>query len=69
MGNHLREIRKSKSLTQCDLATCANVHRTVIARYEIGKTRMSTKNLCKIARALGCSMEDILGEGPDGEAV
>ena len=69
MGDNLREIRKSKGLTQTELSILADVHRTVIARYETGRTRLSTKNLSKIAHALGCSMEEILEEGPDGKAV
>ena len=63
MQNRLRELRKSNGLTQVRLAEKANVNRTVIARFETGKTGLSTKNLAKIAKVLDCSMEDILKGG------
>ena len=60
MANRLRYIRRSKGLTQAKLAEQAKVNRTVIARFETGRTGMSTQNLMKIAHVLGCSMEDVL---------
>ena len=69
MENRLRRLRKLNGLTQVRLAQKANVSRSVIARFETGRTELSTKNLTKIADALDCSMEEILRGGqPDGEA-
>ncbi len=68
MANRLRELRKGKGLTQDRLAREASVCRTVIARFETGKTGLSTKNLAKLAAVLDCTMEDILRGGRDGEA-
>lgn len=69
MRNSLREIRKSKGMTQICLAQKAEINRTVIAKFETGATKqLSTKNLAKIARALDCSMEDILkGDADNGK--
>ena len=69
MANKLRELRKAKGMTQFTLADKANVSRSVIARFETGRTVMSTKNLNSICRVLGCRMDDVLGEGTDGKAV
>ena len=70
MDNRLRMLRKGSGLTQVQLAQKATVPRSVIARFETGRTELSTKNLMKIADALGCSMEEILKEGQtDGAAV
>ena len=71
MENRLRKLRKINGLTQVRLAEKANVSRSVIARYETGRTELSTKNLSKIADALDCSMEEILKGGgrPNGEAA
>ena len=69
MANKLRELRKAKGMTQFTLADKANVARSVIARFETGRTVMSTKNLNSICRVLGCRMDDVLGEGTDGKAV
>ena len=69
MENRLRKLRKNEGLTQVRLAQKANVSRSVIARFETGRTELSTANLMKIANALGCSMEEILKGGqPDGAA-
>ena len=68
MANKLREMRKAKGLTQVALAVKANVPRSVIARHETGRTLLSTKNLSRICKALGCRMEDVLKEDTNGEA-
>lgn len=69
MQNRLRLIRKERGLTQQKLANQSGVHRTVIARYEIGRNQMSAKNLMRIAHALNVSTDEVLGEGKgDGAA-
>ena len=69
MENNLRQLRKSSGLTQVRLAQKAHVSRSVIARFETGRTELSTKNLTKIAKALDCSMEEIVNGGQaDGAA-
>ncbi len=70
MENRLRRLRKSSGLTQVRLAEKAHVSRSVIARFETGRTELSTRNLTKIAAALECSMEEIVNGGrTDGKAV
>jgi len=69
LANRLRDMRKAKGLTQVALAEKANVPRSVIARHETGRTILSTKNLSKVCRALGCRMEDVLKGETDGKAV
>ena len=69
MENGLRKLRKINGLTQVRLAEKANVPRSVIARFETGRTELSTRNLTKIANALDCSMEEIVNGGrADGAA-
>lgn len=69
MENTLRRLRKMSGLTQVQLAEKAHVPRSVIARYETGRTELSTKSLTKIAGALDCSMEEIVKGGErDGAA-
>ena len=69
MENRRRKLRKASGLTQVRLAQKAHVARSVIARHETGRTELSTKNLMKIADALGCGMEEIVkGEQSDGAA-
>ena len=69
MENRLRQLRKNSGLTQVRLAEKAQVSRSVIARFETGRTELSTRNLSKIANALECSMEEIVNGGQaDGAA-
>ena len=69
MENRLRRLRKINGLTQVRLAEKAQVPRSVIARFETGRTELSTKSLMKIAEALDCSMEEIVKGGrTDGAA-
>lgn len=69
MENRLRKLRKISGLTQVRLAQKANVSRSVIARFETGRTELSTRNLTKISEALGCTMEEIVkGRQKNGEA-
>lgn len=58
--NRLRKLRESRSLTQIGLAEKANVSRSVIARFETGRSGLSVKSLKRIAEVIGCSWEDIL---------
>lgn len=69
MENRLRKLRKDAGLTQARLAEEARISRSVIARFETGRTELSTKNLMKISGVLGCSMEAIVKGGKaDGAA-
>ena len=68
MANKLRELRKARNLTQMTLAEKSNVARSVIARFETGQTVISTRNLARICRVLGCRMEDVLKEESNGKA-
>ena len=70
MENGLRRLRKVNGLTQDSLAQKAKVPRSVIARFETGRTELSTRNLTKLAAALGCSMEEIVSGGQtDGKVA
>jgi len=69
MQNGLRELRKQNGLTQEKLAQKSGVNRTIIARYETGRNRLSEKNLIRIADALHVSVDKVLKGGQtDGAA-
>jgi transcriptional regulator with XRE-family HTH domain len=51
-GNRLREIRKSKGISQEKLGDLSGLHRTYIGAIERGEQNVSVDNIAKIARAL-----------------
>ena len=57
--NNLQEIRKSAGLTQQELSESANVSRKSINAIENGIYVPSTVLALKIARTLGCKVEDL----------
>ena len=57
--NNLQEIRKSAGLTQQELSEGANVSRKSINAIENGIYVPSTVLALKIAKTLGCKVEDL----------
>ena len=57
--NNLQEIRKSAGLTQQDLSESADVSRKSINAIENGIYVPSTVLALKIAKTLGCKVEDL----------
>jgi len=58
-GDRVRELRKSKGLSQEELAFRASVHRTYLGGIERGERNPSLKNIKSIADALGVSLSDL----------
>lgn len=54
-GNRLRAIRKSKGLSQEDLALEARLDRTYVGSVENGKRNIALINICRLAEALNVS--------------
>jgi predicted transcriptional regulator len=62
--NHLKEIRTQAGLSQRELGKVIGRPQTFISRIEVGDilpANMSVRNVYKLAEALGCRMEDIIG--------
>ena len=57
--NRLRELRAERDLTQAALAERVSVSRKTINTVENGVFVPSTALALKLARALGCAVEDI----------
>lgn len=66
--NVLRERRKTAGgLTQQELAERAGVTRQSIISIEQGKYRPSVELALMLARALGCTVDDLFHLSDDGE--
>ena len=61
----LKEIRKSKYLSQRMLAQRSGVSRPTIARLEGGKEEARYSTLWKLAETLGVEPDELVGEAED----
>ncbi len=56
-AQRLRELRKSKNLSQTELGQLAGLHYTHIGRFERGASRPSGDTLMRLADALGVTSD------------
>lgn len=52
IGDRIRDVRRSKNITQEDLADLAHIDRSYMGRVERGERNMSMTTLFRIAKAL-----------------
>lgn len=60
-GQHLREIRVSKNLTQKQLADLINSTERGIQRYESGERKPNFDAILSLCKALNVSADELLG--------
>jgi transcriptional regulator with XRE-family HTH domain len=60
IGIRIRNIRKSRGVSQQILAYEVDMEKPNISRIEAGRTNVTIKNLYKIAEALGVTMKEIV---------
>lgn len=63
--NNLKQIRLRLGMSQQDLATIAGVSRQTIGGVESGQISPSTTVALRLAKALGCQVEDLFWLEPD----
>lgn len=59
LSERLKEVRKTKKMTQQELADKAGLHLTYVGHLELGKYHPTVYVMWKIARALGVSINDL----------
>ena len=69
LGERIRNLRKSKNITQEELAKMIGVKRSVISKYENGSVNISTNNLLEISKALAIPIEVFLGNDQISELI
>lgn len=62
IGQRISELRRSKNLSQEDLAFKAQIDRTYMSSIERGKRNISLSVALKISSALEVSIEALIGE-------
>lgn len=58
IGARIKELRRSKEMTQNDLATQCNFEKASMSRIEAGKTNVTILTLRKISNALGVEITE-----------
>lgn len=62
---NLRYFRRKAGYTQTRLAKAIGVDQSAISYWESGKIEPRMKNVLKLSRLLGCSMEELMEEGSE----
>lgn len=62
LGENIKKMRKSKGLSQEELAIKLNVVRQTVSKWENGLSVPDSSMLILLADELGCSVESLLGE-------
>ena len=60
IGNRIREIRKSRKLTQAQLAEMSGIEPSNISHIERAATKLSLPTLINISNALGVTLDEIV---------
>lgn len=61
-GERIKEIRKSKKITQKEMSSILNINIRTYQKYESDEITLNMDMLKKIAAALGVTVSEILGE-------
>jgi transcriptional regulator with XRE-family HTH domain len=64
LGSRIAQIRKEQGITQAQLAEWLGVSQQTVNAYEVGRRRMVASALPTLARLLGVSLEELMGEPP-----
>ena len=64
LGTRIAQRRKAQELTQAELGELVGVTQQQIASFETGRRRMPISTLPLLAKALGVSIEELVGEAP-----
>lgn len=57
IGEQIRDLRKSKGLSQLDICAIIEADKSFISNIENGHTNVTIKTLCKIAYSLGVDVK------------
>ena len=69
LGGRIKAFRKKRALSLDALAALSGVSRATISKIELDQVAPSTKNLSKIAEALGSSFAELMSPEAAGETV
>lgn len=62
MGSRIAQLRKDSHITQTQLAETLGVSQPTMNAYELGQRRVPVSALPVLAKALGVSLDELIGE-------
>lgn len=68
LGARIAQLRKDSHTTQVQLAKTLGISQSTVNAYELGNRRVPVSTLPLLARTLGVSVEELIGEDAAGEA-
>lgn len=69
IAQRLRKIRIEHNLKQEDIAKVLGVDRSAYSGYELGRSRVSVKNLCRLADIYNMTLSQLVGREEASEVV
>ena len=63
LGARMAQLRKDQNITQVQMAEWLGVSQQTVNAYEVGRRRIQVSALPTVARLLGVSLEELIGEG------
>ncbi len=66
LGKRIRELRKSRGISQEKFALQIGLDRTYYASVEAGKRNISIINICKIARGFNITLSELFSKIEEG---
>jgi transcriptional regulator with XRE-family HTH domain len=67
VGKRIRELRKSRGLTQAELATRIGIQQSDLCRMETGEYKVSLETLFKILKIFEMNVGEFFHEAPPGQ--
>jgi transcriptional regulator with XRE-family HTH domain len=67
VGPRLRALRRSRGVTQADLAATTGISESTLSRLESGQRRPNLELLLPLARAHGVPIDELVGAPPTGD--
>ena len=67
IGRRIRRVRKRRRWTQAELAERADISTSFLGHIERGSRKLSVETLNRIALALNCSADALLGTGLEAQ--
>lgn len=66
---NIKKLREAAGLSQMALSEIISVPQSTIASWETGRALPRADKLPLIAKALGCTIDDLLNERPDKQGA